>query len=68
MHHRMIHEQLRQVGISPHYEPDKVKRVASALRSAAVYDRNRADAMERWASVLEQSREGEDENAQSNNE
>jgi hypothetical protein len=62
MHHRMIHEQLMQAGISPHYEPDKVKRVALALRSAAVYDRNRADAMERWASLLEQSEKGEEQN------
>jgi hypothetical protein len=61
MHHRMIHEQLMQAGISPHYEPDKVKRVALALRSAAVYDRDRADAMERWAGLLEQLDQREEE-------
>jgi hypothetical protein len=55
MHHREIHEQLLRAGISLKYERDKVKRVASALRSAAVYDRTRADAMERWASLLDQS-------------
>jgi len=68
MHHRMIHEQLRQAGISPRHAPNQVKRVASALRSAAVYDRNRAAAMERWASLLEQSQEGVEENARSKNE
>jgi hypothetical protein len=49
-----------RAGISPQYEPDEVKRVALALRAAAVYDRQRADAMERWAGVLEKSREGEE--------
>jgi hypothetical protein len=54
----MIHEQLMGEGISPHYEPDEVKRVALALRAAAVYDRQRADAMERWATLLENISEG----------
>jgi len=53
MHHREIHEQLLRAGISPLYEPDEVKRVALALRAAAVYDRARADAMDRWAGLLE---------------
>ena len=55
MHHREIHEQLWRLGISLRYEPDEVKRVALALRAAAVYDRARADAMDRWASLLESS-------------
>jgi hypothetical protein len=54
-HHRDIHEQLLRAGISLEYEPNEVKRVALALRSAAVYDRARADAMERWATLLDQS-------------
>jgi len=58
MHHRAIHEQILRAGISLEYEPDEVKRVASALRTAAVYDRARADAMERWASLLEHYLEG----------
>jgi hypothetical protein len=33
-------------------EPNKTKRVATALRAAAVYDRARADAMDRWANRL----------------
>jgi hypothetical protein len=53
MHHREIHEQLLRAEISLRYEPDEVKRVALALRAAAVYDRARADAMDRWADLLE---------------
>jgi hypothetical protein len=55
-HHREIHEQMRQAGILPTFEPDPVKRVAKALRSAAIYDRARADAMERWADLLDQEK------------
>ena len=58
MHHREIHEQMLQAGISLTLEPDRVKRVAMALRSAAMYDRARADAMESWADLLDQ-RNGE---------
>jgi hypothetical protein len=39
MHHRAIHEQILRAGICLEYEPDRVKRVALALRAAAVYDR-----------------------------
>lgn len=53
VHHRAVHEQMRQAGIPLTREPNKLKRVANALRSAAVYDRNRADAMERWADALD---------------
>jgi hypothetical protein len=53
MHHRAIHEQILRAGISLEYVPDEVERVALALRAASVYDRARADAMERWASLLE---------------
>jgi hypothetical protein len=59
MHHRAIHEQILKAGISLEYEPDPVKRVALALRTAAVYDRTRADAMERWASLLDHNSEVE---------
>jgi len=52
-HHRELHEQLRRAGMSLSFEPDPIKRVAKALRSAAVYDRARADAMDRWAASLE---------------
>jgi hypothetical protein len=58
MHHREIHEQMRQAGISLTFEPDPVKRVAMALRSAAIYERAKADALERWADLLDQ-RKGE---------
>jgi hypothetical protein len=56
-HHRAIHEQILRAGISLEYEPDPVKRVALALRAASVYDRARADAMERWASLLDHNLE-----------
>lgn len=51
-HHREMHEQMLQAGISLTFEHDKRKRVAKALRAAAIYDRARADAMERWADIL----------------
>jgi hypothetical protein len=57
MHHCAIHEQIRKVGISLEHELDEVKRVALALRAAAIYDHERADAMERWASLLEHNLE-----------
>jgi len=49
----MIHDQLMRAEISPLYERNAIKRVALALRATAVYDRARADAMERWADLLE---------------
>ena len=52
-HHRALHEQLRRAGVPLSFEPDARKRVAKALRSVAVYDRARADAMDRWAASLE---------------
>jgi len=54
LHHRLLHEQMRQAGVHLGREPNKLKRVANALRSAAVYDHARADAMERWANTLDQ--------------
>jgi len=51
-HHRAIHEQILRAEISLTFEPDRNKRIAMALRSAAVYDRERADAMDRWAAWL----------------
>ena len=56
-HHRALHEQLRRAGVSLTFERDPKKRVAKALRSAAVYDRARADAMDRWAASLAPSEE-----------
>lgn len=58
-HHRWLHEQLRRAGVSLNFEPEPKKRVAKALRSAAVYDRARADAMDRWASFLDGPEEDE---------
>jgi hypothetical protein len=54
-HHREIHELLLRADVSPLFERNGVKRVALALRAAAVYDRARADAMERWADLLERT-------------
>ena len=53
MHHREVHEQLLRGGTSLKFERNRNKRVAMALRAAAVYDRARADAMDRWASSLD---------------
>jgi hypothetical protein len=60
-HHRAIQEQLLTTGVPLSFEPDVVRRVANALRCAAVYDRERAEAMERWANSLEQSKEHNDD-------
>ena len=40
------------------FEPNTAKQIALALRATAIYDRKRADAMERWADLLDQSQEG----------
>jgi hypothetical protein len=56
-HHRALHEQLRRAGVPLSLEPDPRKRVAKALRSAAIYDRARADAMDRWAASLDPSKQ-----------
>ena len=53
LHHRELHEELLRAGVSLRFEPDPIKRVATALRAEAVYDRKRADARERWADLLE---------------
>jgi len=53
-HHRQMHEEILRAGVPLTLEHDKAKRVAKALRVAAVYDRARADAMERWADTLDQ--------------
>ena len=52
-HHREMHELLLRSGISLSYEPNPTKRVALALRATAIYMRAQAEAMERWASLLE---------------
>jgi len=53
-----MHEQMLRTGISLSFEHNRQKRVAKALRAAAVYDRAKANAMERWAETLDES-EGE---------
>jgi hypothetical protein len=52
-HHRAIHEQMLRSDGSLSFEPKPAKRVAMALRLSAVYDRARADAMDRWADLLD---------------
>jgi hypothetical protein len=56
-HHREMHEELLRAGIPLRYEPDPRKRVAEALRSSAIYQHKLADAMERWADLLELGKE-----------
>jgi len=60
-HHGKIHELLLRGDVSPLFERNGVLRVALALRAAAVYDRARADAMERWAGLLESTVRKENE-------
>jgi hypothetical protein len=52
-----MHEQMLRMGIDLRFQSDPVKKVALALRAAAVYDRTRAEAMERWASLVESTSE-----------
>jgi hypothetical protein len=56
MHHREMHEQMSRGGISLQYESDPVTRVEMAMRAMAVYRRDEADAMDRLADVLAESR------------
>ena len=53
MHHREMHERMLRAGVSLRFESSDVMRVTQALRATAVYDRARADAMDRWADSLE---------------
>lgn len=48
-----MHEKMLRAGISLTYEPDKYKRVAKALRALAVYDHAKADAIQRFADLLD---------------
>jgi hypothetical protein len=57
-HHRLLHEQMLREGISLQKQPRVEMRVAMALRSMAVYDRNRADAMDRLADLLMRKSKG----------
>jgi len=57
LHHREVHEQMRRVGISLQRERDPVTRTAIALRAMAVYGRAQADAMDRWADLLNELKE-----------
>ena len=56
LHHRETHERMRRAGISLRYEPNPVIRAAMALRAMAIYGRAQADAMDRLADLLDQSR------------
>jgi hypothetical protein len=48
-----MHEKILRAGISLTYEPNKSRRVAKALRAVAVFDHAKADAMQRWADLLD---------------
>lgn len=54
-HHREIHEQMLRAGVSLRYERDPVRKAAMAMRAMAVYRRAEADAMDRWADLLDKS-------------
>jgi len=56
MHHREIHEQMHCEGISLRTESDQVTKVEMAMRAQAVFMREGADAMDRWADLLAESR------------
>jgi hypothetical protein len=53
MHHRQMHERMLRAGVSLRFERNPVKRTATAMRAMAVYCRAQADAMDRWADLLE---------------
>lgn len=56
MHHLEIHEQMLREGVSLRYESDPVIRAEMALRGMATYGRAQADAMDRIADSLAESR------------
>lgn len=62
-HHRERHELLLQSGIPLRHEPDAAVRIATALRALALHKRtesmSEADALERWAALLEQENGGD---------
>lgn len=64
-HHRERHELLLRAGISLRREPKVSARIATALRALAVHKRaeatSEADALERWAELLEQKKGKEHE-------
>jgi hypothetical protein len=53
-HHREMHEQMLRAGISLQHERNVNTRAAMAFRAMAVYGRAQADAMDRWADLLEE--------------
>jgi hypothetical protein len=57
MHHRDMHERILRAGISLRYERNPQARVAMGLRAMAIYKREEADAMERMADLLIESKE-----------
>lgn len=52
-HHDQLTEARRNAEISMTFEPDRIKRVALALKAVSVFLHKLADAMWRWATWLE---------------
>ena len=57
-HHDQVTEARRDADISMFFERNRVKRVALALKSVSVFLRHLADAMWRWARLLEDELQG----------
>jgi hypothetical protein len=51
-HHRELHEQLLQGGVSLRFERDPIKRAVLSLQAIATYDIARAGALQRLAALL----------------
>jgi len=56
-HHDELTEARRDADISPVFERDPMKRVALALKATSVFLHKLADAMWRWATLLENQME-----------
>jgi hypothetical protein len=54
-HHDQVTEARRDADINPEFERNPVRRVAFALKSVSVFLHMLADAMWKWADVIEQS-------------
>ena len=55
-HHWLLTQKRLDAGADMRFQSDPVKRVACALRADAVFCREHADAMERWADLLEKTK------------
>ncbi len=60
-HQDQITERRRDADINPSFERNRIRRIALALKSVATFLKMLAEAMWRWATILEDESRGDDE-------